>query len=701
MSEYPDVYRYLDQDGLLSEAFEGYEFRQGQLDMALLVQKAYEEDSIAVIEAGTGIGKSFAYLVPALINARKGEELEKTVIATATKNLQMQLSKKDIPQLFKAGGQSCAVSLLFGRSNYVCLRRLEEAMKDIPLFADDEDVTLSRFRKFVSETDSGLFQDYPYPLNQDVYNATFSDADLCQGHRCPFIRECFYQKAKHEALKADILITNHHLLFTDAARRDADGADFSEDGVLPPYSRLVIDEAHNIEQNATELFSGVYSSFNVSRQLGFMLRARFNSKQSLLETLTPFCSRDGLADSIREKANALNLEMGTLDMYLSALIADKAPGSRSILIQKPDTPVLAEFRKLAGNICSVASQLVLLLQSFSKALKMPDGEDMAVQEFDTLTNRVHSCFDTLSEFIDLDHWTDDVHFIRETQVKRERVFEVCISPISIADRLRDGLFAKLKTVICTSATLNLNDNFAYWGSRVGLPVPDRGYLTMTAPSPFDFRHNLLLLTPSDAPEFTEKVSQKYLDYNVDAIRSAVLSSNGGALILFTNRSMMEYVHSMLKDELQKQGIRAMVQGELDRFHLLSAFKQDPDSVLFATSSFWEGIDAPGNTLRLVIIVKIPFPSPAEPINKARSRKIENEGGSGFFNLLLPEATMKLKQGFGRLIRSATDKGIVLILDSRIVTKGYGASMIRALPESYHPDTDTSGICDKIESFLYS
>lgn len=697
----PDVYGYLDENGLLAGSFEGFEYRDGQLEMALLVQQAYQDKAVAVIEAGTGIGKSFAYLVPAIMNARRHDDEERTVIATATKNLQMQLSHKDVPQLLALSNEDCKVAPLFGRANYVCLRRLEDLRRGNPLLVGDDENDISRFCNFVSGTESGLFQDYPGRLSEEIFNSTCSDSDFCQGKRCPFIRECFYLKAKREASQADIVITNHHLLFTDAASRAESGADFDSDGILPPYSRLIIDEAHNIEQNATDLFTAVYSGYNVSKQLGFLLRPRFGGQESIVDRLSRFCLAEGKAEAIRNQANMLNAEMATLDLFLTGLIGEKA-SSRSILIRNPDSEGLAPFYPIAGRLVEAARNLTALLRDFSKSLRFPEEEQIIVQEFDALTSRVESSFEALRDFAARETWSDDAHFIRESRVRNQRVLEICISPISIASLLRESLFSKLKTVVCTSATLDLNDGFGYWSARVGLPVEGKGFLKLAVPSPFDFRHNLLLLTPVDAPEYVEGDSGDFSEYAVRTIYDAISSAGGGALVLFTNKKFMEWTHAQLDERLSGIGIKAWVQGNgAGRYMLLNKFKNDPDSVLFATSSFWEGIDAPGDTLRLVIIVKLPFPSPGEPIISARSRKIENEGGSGFFNLLLPEAIMKLKQGYGRLIRTRNDKGIVLILDSRIVRKGYGAAMLRALPESFHPETYTEGICSKIENFLFS
>ncbi|MCF0262266.1 MAG: ATP-dependent DNA helicase [Sphaerochaetaceae bacterium] len=275
-----------------------------------------------------------------------------------------------------------------------------------------------------------------------------------------------------------------------------------------------------------------------------------------------------------------------------------------------------------------------------------------------------------------------------------------IAPLKVSDILSDALFNKLESVICTSATLDLHDDFLYWSSAIGLPITGRKFIKKVYESPFDYKKRLMLLTPYDTPTFNRDKEEEYASFITETAYQAISASGGGALILFTSFKLMEYAYEQLKPRLSVMGISAFRQGDADRYALLESFKEDEDSVLFATDSFWEGVDAPGNTLRLVVITKLPFRMPDDPIYKARYSKLEQEGKSGFFCLSLPDATMRLKQGYGRLMRHTTDKGIVLILDSRVVSKGYGSIMLSSLPESYHPETQTKDLGLKIESFLY-
>lgn len=693
------VYNVLDADGILNTNFEGYEYREGQLNMALLVERAYKEEKIAVIEAGTGIGKSFAYLVPAFLNAlNPGLEQNRTVVATATKNLQMQLYHKDVPTLLKLMNLNIPVALLFGKSNYICKRRLDLLRNEIPLMFEDDTSVYYQFLCFVNEDENGLFFDFKGNLTSDIYQNTCCDADLCQGRKCPFANDCFYNKAKKDARKAKVIITNHHLLFTDAQARFNDGIEYDSDSVLPAFSNLIIDEAHNIESNATDLFSDVYSAYELNKHLYRVVQPRFGNN-SLLENLEPYCKQKDLITKILEQAKALMSDAGTLNLHLSNLMGQKS--IFSILVEEPKVAYLNDFYMYANLVLDSSKELMKLFRQFGADLRFPeDEENMVVEEYNVLTSRIGAALSCLQAFTDTDKWTDDVHFLKEEKRRSERIEQVCISPLSVAQRLQDTIFSKLKTVVCASATLNLGDDFKYWGSHIGLPVPNKQMLKLCIPSPFDYEHNLLLLAPHDSPQFKESESEKYTNFVTNVSKEAILSSGGGALILFTSNKMMKDCFNVLEKPLKENGINPLVQGSLDRFKLLNQFKHDKDSVLFATNSFWEGVDVPGDSLRLVIITKLPFQAPTEPILKARSRKIEEEGKSSFFELSLPEAIMRLKQGFGRLIRNNTDKGIVLVLDSRLVKKGYGQVMLRALPRSYMPETSLETFSRKIEDFLY-
>ena len=694
-----DIYRVFDADGVLSKRFMGYEYRDGQLEMALLVMRAYREDAIAAIEAGTGIGKSFAYLVPALFWALEHPE-DRTVVATSTINLQKQLYDKDIVQLFALLETSCPVALVMGRSNYLCLHRLEERADEMPLLAHDPLSELGSLVAWSIGTETGLRTDFPGKLRGELWSEVCSDADLCLGYRCSYARDCFFMKSRKKAAEARLLISNHHLLFTDARSRMIDELDYGDEAVLPSFHRLIIDEAHNIEKNATDYFTVTYSGYDVMRSIGRLSHQRRGSK-ALVEELAPYAPDPALPGEILGVISLLGESIGYVDTYLVGLM--QKIKSMSLLIQPQMKPQLGDFIRLAKAVVEYAGQLGLLVNRLLEDGKIPEELEHRGRELSVHVKRIRSGANALAQFLDVDNWTEDVHWFETVEFgKGARGVKVHISPLSVASSLRESMFSRLETVVCTSATLDLNDNFSYWGSRIGLPLEtSRNYLTAVHHSPFDFKSRLLLLTPEDAPVFSEKEPETFFTYCTQTIRDAIFASGGGALVLFTSYSMLLRVANDLVADIQKAGITMLRQGEEDRFHLLRRFTDDKDSVLFATDSFWEGVDAPGETLRMVIIVKLPFRVPTDPVFRARQESLDQDGKGGFFKLALPEATMKLKQGFGRLLRNTLDSGIVLILDSRVVNKQYGRWMLQALPESYHPETTSEGIPGKIEAFLYS
>lgn len=693
-----DIYELFDAGGLLAKRFAGYEFRDGQLAMALAVADAYNRNAVAVIEAGTGIGKSFAYLVPALFHAIEHPD-ERTVVATSTINLQRQLYDKDLAQLFLLLETACPVALAMGRGNYLCLYRLYERVNEAPLLARDMLGELGSLVAWSSETPSGLRADFPGPLHGEIWADVCCDADICLGYSCPYSHDCFFLRSRKQASEARIIIANHHLLFTDTNTRMTEDLDYHEDAVLPAFHRLIIDEAHNIEKNATDFFTTTYSGHEMLHTIAKISR-KARQKQSLLETLALYAKDTQAIDSILESIARLGEAIGYVDTYLESWM--RALGLANLLLEPNMQAQLVDLVPFAQNLITYATQMERQVLSFVEHASIPDELEFKKRELTIYTSRLRASAEVLRLCIDFENWTDDVHWIEmESHENHAKNAAIHITPLSIARPLKEALFSRMETVVCTSATLDLHDDFAYWTSRVGLPVQGREYITGVYPSPFDFTHNLLLLTPSDAPAFSHSNTQQFIEYSANCIRKAVLASGGGALVLFTSYEMLTQVYTLIASAIEKAGLTLLRQGDEDRFRLLRRFIEDRDSILFATDSFWEGVDAPGDTLRLVIIVKLPFRVPSDPVFQARQQALDDLGKSGFFHLALPEATMRLKQGFGRLLRTTIDSGIVLILDSRVVNKNYGQWMLGALPQTYHPDVLSSSIPGYIESFLYA
>jgi len=695
-----DLYSIFDAGGLLNQVLGSYEYREDQIRMASDVSQCFSDHATCGIEAGTGTGKSFAYLVPALINAFNDPD-ERTVIATSTKTLQLQLKDKDIPALFNAFGKQCNVELAVGRNEYICLSRLNEELSSVPLIMLDEASTYNELNEFANNTETGLRSEYRGRHDDYLWSKVCCESDLCHGNKCSFFKDCFYFKAKRKIAQAQIIICNHHLLFVDSAARLESNLGYDEECILPPFKNLVIDEAHNIERHATDLFTAEFSSSLLRRQLDFIYNSRWHKGAGirLLDLLAPYCPDKELFEKTVSLIGQANGEAETLNSSILSFMEYNR--LEHVLLTKNNAQmVINEIKDAANALCATCASLINSLTVFASKLQLSEGDEYRREDLTAHGNRVSVIIDVLRTFMNYVDWNEDIHFLEVVRTRDIKTVFFKISPLDVAPVLRQALFNKVDATVCTSATMNLGDNFRYWCNCVGLPADRKKFTGKVYNSPFDFANRLLLLTPHDCPDYSKEKEDEYAAFLCESIGSAVESSGGGALVLFTSYKLMNEVAATLRPRFDAMGINTIIQGEADRYSLLERFKSDTDSVLFATSSFWEGVDAPGNTLRLVIITKLPFRMPDEPIYKARLAKLAAEGRNGFYEMTLPDAVLKLKQGFGRLMRHSNDRGIVIILDSRIVKKFYGASMLASLPQCNHPECSMETMGRYIENFLY-
>ena len=700
------IYEIFDQDGILCNGLKNYEFREGQLKMALDVLHCYQNNCVAAIEAGTGIGKSFAYLVPAIMLANEESNAsakKRTVVATSTINLQRQLMDKDIPTLLEILGVNCSVAFAVGRAHYICLRRLATEVDAIALYKDVSNSEIAQLNRFANESQTGLKEDFMGQIDSVTWSAVCSDSDFCIGGKCPYFKDCFYFKAKKKLAESSIIVCNHHLLFVDSHSRYEEGISYDDDAVLPGFNHLIIDEAHNIEGTATDLFTNSFSSYALMRQLSYIQdrkATRSTGYGKLLDDLLPFCTNRKLYEEILIAYDLLKERAETMNLIFTDIL--NSINSNTLLLDNTNAPkVFAKSGTVASDVVEAGQALIAKLADFYMKIKA-DNEaiEIKAEDLKVHVSRITDQISFLKGFISRKDWKEGICYLELTKHAKAKYVEFNEAPLEVASVLQEALFGPIRSVVCTSATLDLNDNFGYWCNNIGLPVANKEFLRKVYASPFDYKNRLLLLTPYDTPVFAKDKEDEYANFLISTIRPAIESSGGGALVLFTSFKLLESVYQTLSPMLARLGINSLKQGDYERHVILDRFKTDTDSVLFATDSFWEGVDAPGDTLRMVIITKLPFKMPDDPIFKARASMLESKGISSFMALSLPVATMKLKQGFGRLMRHTSDKGIVLILDSRIVNKGYGLSMLKALPESYHPETQIESIGTKIEGFLY-
>lgn len=712
----------LEPGGVISRRLPVYELRESQLHLMQLIIKGFNEDALVAAEAGTGVGKSFAYLLPALSYALANDE--RIVISTATITLQEQLYQKDIPLVTTGLGKKIKTILVKGRGNYLCRRRLRDALKELSLF-DEEMKQAEDISRWAETTKTGSRSDLSFMPSEGLWSRICSEPDNCMNMRCYERERCFVMLLRREASDAKILIVNHHLLFADlAARRD--GAGYTGTVILPPYNRVIIDEAHTIEDAATSFFSREFSRLGINRLLGRLYRKRRASKGGLLISLAGLLGINFDEVRIVDMYGGIRGSMDTLDTIALEFCAND--GIYRLTPQKDE--LIRE--KLSPAFISLRKQLNFLAGFVREQLEQVSDEnsdDPAVWELRSVLRRLDTVASICSSFIEYKENSDDVLWIERRSGSRAvnasgpaeapwAVFN--ITPVDVAPALKESLFEPNKTVICVSATLTTGASqrggrrdsteqdficdttdqlvFDYWKNRCGLNlVNDREIFCGIFPSPFPYHSKVLLAAPENAPLPADSAYTAFVDTAAAALTEI---SGGSALVLFTSYQALKSAYEAAKPVLEGQGIRVFKQGDDDRNRLLGSFLSDESSVLFATDSFWEGVDAPGDTLRLVILCRLPFRSPNDPVFEARCEALESRGGNPFMELSLPEAVMKFKQGFGRLMRRSSDRGVVVVLDGRLLRKHYGKAFLRSLPETKTCFASLENIIRAVEDFLF-
>jgi ATP-dependent DNA helicase DinG len=699
--EHQQVAELLGPGGQVCQNLTGFEDRPEQMRMAFSVTEALNNHSIALVEAGTGTGKSLAYLVPAILWALANRE--RLVVSTNTINLQEQLIRKDLPFLQRATGLDFRVELVKGRSNYLCKRRLESATAEPGLFDAEHVGELTSLREWAEQTGDGSREDLSFLPNSTLWDEVCCEADQCSRSQCPFFGNCFFHQARRRASRADILVVNHALLLADLSLRQQTD-NYSSLAVLPPFSRLVIDEAHHLEEVATRYFSTQVTRFAFARALNRLRHPR-KPQRGLLPRLIVQLGRslqddqEALYRELHERIEDLIsqrqslLDRSIADLEQSGLDLAKELGteisSREEIRQRlvPDFVEKATWVKIEGVLRSLSrttSEYSEALRDLLKALrKLPDEAAEASRSLCTdlagVSLRLQVVAENLQAFVAKDPQSCTWFEIAKGRIGRGEgiITRLCTAPLVVAPLLRETLMERMQTVVMTSATLTVAGRFDYLRNRVGLNELEPGRLTeLLLESPFDFDKQALLAIPTDIPE---PGRPGYAEAVRDLTEQALLAADGRSFVLFTAYSLLRRIHNELSPMLSARGYQVLRQGETTRHNLLQKFSKDPTSILFATDSFWEGVDVPGRSLEQVIIARLPFRVPTEPVLEARAEAITKAGGDPFMEYTVPQAVIRFRQGFGRLIRQRTDRGVVLILDSRVVRRGYGRLFLHSLP----------------------
>ncbi|GIW42586.1 MAG: ATP-dependent DNA helicase DinG [Candidatus Binatia bacterium] len=669
----------------LRSVLPSYEERPEQSRMAEAVARALSDEEVLVVEAGTGTGKSLAYLVPLLLWSRKTGE--RVAVATRTIPLQEQLEKRELPLLVRGAALDLRTALVKGRNHYVCRRKVAELEAEPGLFPGEDEAELHVVLDWARSTSDGSLSDLGFVPSPDVWQQVVSENDNCLRTRCPFYSNCFFYEARRAALGADLLVTNQHLLLADAVLREQLGPG-AQNAVLPPFRRLVVDEAHRLEEVATSLFGGSAGLSSVERLL-----ARLRSPKKTDRGFLPALSRalrsageSGRAERIVGELSVRQTEL--LDearaffRHLAALLPPAGDGEETVTARPERLGSGQELEELASRARELATGLLGLgqrLEAVARRLAEPEYERHRTllflrPEASSLSSRFVALADFLGAFFEPS--PEKCRWVERRQASGAVTLQE--APVRVAPLLRRLLFERYPTVVLASATLATAGDFSPYFREIGLDglsVPER-VVSLLLPSPFDYASQSLLAVPADMPEPTDPDFPTQLH---EAIFEIALLAGGGVLLLFTSHASLEAAWQALDERLRSSGLEPLRQGTATRTRLLERFRRGGSCVLFGTDTFWEGVDVPGDALRCVVLSRLPFPVPTEPVLEARSEALRAEGRDPFSELALPLAVRKLKQGFGRLVRTRTDRGAVVVLDSRLARRRYGEVFLASLP----------------------
>ncbi len=725
-----EVESLLAPDGPLARTHTRFEDRPGQRRMARRIAERYNEGGVLVVEAGTGTGKSLAYLLPSALWALRNGE--RTVVSTNTINLQEQLVGKDLPLVQGILGSELTWSLVKGRGNYISIRRLLLAAETAPaLFEDDRSAELDALVEWSRSTSDGSRSDLAAAPSSQVWEEIRSDGDICLKTRCPHFQACFYQRARRRAASADVLVVNHALLFADVALRDVTD-NWSQSAVLPPYRHVILDEGHNVEDAATSHLGTEVTRIGLFRTLSRLDR---NGKGVLASVEEVLEARGGQGETVRILARirdrlrpAVARARTALDEFFDVLEPRVPMGQEEPLrLGRGDgrdpsesVEVLARLEGLTAAFARLGREVEELRIRVEDDESLRDRLEGRVLDLRSLERRLESARLGLGLVLDPGERGDAfVRWIEGREGESDRRggnIRLAAAPVEPGRQLRAGLFQRVDTTVVTSATLTVGrGGFRFLRDRLGLdeargdgddaggagrsrtrsegedlfsdalPViqvdgqdqPPLHVVDELVPSPFDYRKQAVFCVPTDLPSTSG--GEDFQRATARIVTQVADLTGGGVFALFTSHRALQRVARLLRDAGVSSRWPLLVHGEGPRHRLLSNFIESERGILLGTSSFWEGVDVPGHPLRALVIQKLPFRVPSEPITQARMEALEGRGQTPFQGYLLPLASLRLKQGFGRLIRSRNDSGAILLLDDRILTRGYGRVLRDGLP----------------------
>jgi ATP-dependent DNA helicase DinG len=711
-----ELAKLIEPNELFSQKFPGYEYRQQQVDMLKMVVESLNANHVSLIEAGTGTGKSLAYLIPLVRWSVTNKE--RCVISTNTINLQEQLIYKDIPALQQILPEKFTACLVKGRQNYICKRKLNMILQSPETHCDEDELEeLYRIADWAKTTNEGSLSDLNFVPDSELWEKVCSDSESCQRAQCASFNDCFTTRARRTANAANLLIVNHHLLFADIAIKKETG--FSMDtGILPRYKRIVIDEAHHIEDVATSYFGLQISQRGLIR----IIRRLYHQKSKKNEK--------GYWVSLIKKLQK-TLPANVIDLIINRITTEYIPGVAALEDSIRNAFVfMNDFIRALPKITDQRETLWRIpadkesLSNWERLVKEPVYN--LRHECKTYLKEVKLLIEELTEFANVHNaklhnelteitaaasklerhivnmeWIllssqDESPDVRWIETGSHHRLTVHSAPVNVANEIYDSVICRFPTIIMTSATLTIEENFDFLEQRLGLGFMDKERLRKAViTSPFDYKQQVFMGIPTD---ISDPDSEQFAPVLAEYVAKALQLTSGGTFVLFTSFFLLEQCYNYIK-RAKIRDRYIMKQGDEPRHALLERFRQDKRSVLFGTNSFWEGVDVKGNALQCVILTRLPFRVPTDPVIEARVEFIKQNGGNPFMDYIIPLAVVKFRQGFGRLIRTKTDHGAVFIMDKRVLTKSYGKRFLRSLPECDTVCDTAENVLQKLESFF--
>lgn len=665
-------------DSPLGQALPSFEIRPGQQHMVDAVTRALAENRHLIAEAGTGTGKSLAYLIPAALHAT--EEDTRVIVSTHTIALQDQIDQRDFPTLRKVMQMPLSLAVFKGRTHYVCMRKLQQETAGADFGTPRAEIeAYMTLISWLAHTPAGNREELSMTGKlPDVWQRVQSETETCIHKRCPFFKPCYYFRARAAAYEADIVVTNHSLVLSDLK---------SDHRVLPRYDKIIFDEAHHLEEEATRHLGAEVYAGQCAASMGRLVRD--GGKHGVIPELSARLADGGLTEAKLAatleslKGHVMDLKAVVDDAFLA--LGQLIPTGQSemrITLDITQSAAWQGYVSATDAIAHIRQQLTDDADQIEDAAERMSDIDLSGRLYDSagflreLLGRTDILCQAGAAGPEWVVWVERTGFADRPQVSLH------LAPIDVASILSSTLFETKQSVVLTSATLSVDGNFDFISERLGLMEHARaGQLdTLSVPSPFDYQTQAILCVPSDIPELAKMGPNEAAVWLSDSIFQLAKASGGRLMALFTSHAMLRATAKALRDPLSRHGYRLFAQGvDGNRAHLLESFRQAETGVLLGAQSFWEGIDLPGDQLTTLVIIRLPFAPPTHPVTVARHERLEQQGQSAFWRASLPEAVVRFRQGFGRLIRTINDRGVVVVYDKRIITAKYGQSFIRSLP----------------------